>query len=167
MHTHTKQLAPGLHFLNLMPMVNQPQLMSFCFQSTSQTPDETSYDVTIPTQTNLVTSFLHGCRMLRLTYTLAVEMRFAPAGGKLSFTIPLGIGPCAEPIYAEKISSRKAVPIFNRPTRFPCFSPSSMKKPLQVDRSSRSSQSINVVTKYSNSFWAKCFLCCFSSTDVE
>ena len=129
--------------------------------------EETSYEVTIPTQTNLVTSFLQGCNMVRLTYTLAIEIRFVPAGGKLSFTIPLGIGPCAEPIYAEKISSRKAVPIFNRPTRFPCFSPSPVKSPLQVDRSSRSSQSINVVTKYSNSLWAKCFLCCFSATDVD
>ncbi|XP_076449883.1 uncharacterized protein LOC143286159 [Babylonia areolata] len=139
-------------------------------QSTSDPGDETSsYDVTLPTQTNLVTSFLQGCHMLRVSYTLAIEMRFVPAGGKLSFTIPLGIGPCAEPIYAEKLSSRKAVPIFNRPTRFPCFSPTPVKSPpLQVDRStSRSSQSINVVTKYSNSVWAKCFLCCLTSGDVD
>jgi hypothetical protein len=137
------------------------------FQSMSQIQAEASYDVTLPTQTNLVTSFLSGCNMVRLTYTLAIEMRFASAGGKLSFTIPLGIGPCAEPIYAEKISSRKAVPIFNRPTRFPCFSPSGPKGPLQVDRSSKSSQSINVVTKYRNNIWAKCFLCCFASDDVD
>ncbi|KAL8565873.1 hypothetical protein ACOMHN_059453 [Nucella lapillus] len=144
-----------------------------CAQSTSdQAAEQASYDVTLPTQTNLVTSFLQGCSMLRLTYTLAIDIRFVPAGGKLSFTIPLGIGPCAEPIYAEKISSRKAVPIFNRPTRFPCFSPTPAKPPgvghpQQVDRSSRSSQSINVVTKYSNSFWAKCFLCCFTAGDAN
>ena len=133
----------------------------------SQIEGEHSYDVTLPTQTNLVTSFMQGCNMVRLTYTLAIEMRFAPAGGKLSFTIPLGIGPCAEPIYAEKISSRKAVPIFNRPTRFPCFSPAAPKGPLQVDRSSKSSQSINVVTKYSNSVFARCFLCCFNSSAID
>lgn len=136
-------------------------------QSMSQVQGEVSYDVTLPTQMNLVTSFMQDCSMVRLTYTLAIEIRFSPAGGTLSFIIPLGIGPCAEPIYAEKISSRKAVPIFNRPTRFPCFSPSAQKGPLQVDRSSKSSQSINVVTKYSNNIWAKCFLCCVSSSDID
>lgn len=136
-------------------------------QASGQTEDEMSYDVTIPTQTNLVTSFLQGVSMVRISYTLAIDIKFVPAGGKLSFTVPLAIGPCAEPIYAEKISSRKAVPIFNRPTRFPCFSPVPGKNPLQVDRSSRSSQSINVLTKYTNSFWGRCFMCCFASSSVQ
>ncbi|XP_041374853.1 uncharacterized protein LOC121387725 [Gigantopelta aegis] len=129
-----------------------------------------TFDMTIPTQTHLLTSFLHGCKTVQVTYTLQVLLKLSPGGGRVLFAIPISIGPSAEPIYAEKTASRKIVPIFNRPVRFPCFSPSKpeAKRTSSTDQTSRSSQSINVVTKYSNSAFGQCFLCCLGgSADID
>ncbi|XP_071103614.1 uncharacterized protein [Haliotis cracherodii] len=131
-------------------------------------PQEETLDVTIPTQTHLISSFLTGSKNLKVTYSLDVDIRMRPAGGKVSFSIPIAMGPCAEPIYAEKTASRKFVPVFNRPMRFPCFSDSQKKSPaLMEDRISRSSQSINVTTKYNNTPLSRCFLCCFIGSAVD
>lgn len=138
-----------------------------CHQTFNKEKGMATYNVTIPTQINLVTSFLHGCTMLRLSYCLAIEFRLAPGSGKLSLRIPIAIGPCAEPIYADKISSRKAVPVFNRPMRFPFFSPTQGERQQLPDQSSGSSRSVLIVTKYSNSFWAQNFICCTADAIID
>ncbi|GFR65274.1 hypothetical protein ElyMa_001943300, partial [Elysia marginata] len=85
---------------------------------------------------------------------------------------PLTIGPCAEPIYAEKTSSRKTVPVFNRPTRFPNFtSPiTSQPKPARnqsahaISKPEGLAPSTSVQSKYSNNCLSRFFLCCSSTT---
>lgn len=83
----------------------------------------------------------------------------------LVFQIPIGIGPCAEPIYAEKTSSRKAIPLFNRTMRFPCFSLRGTPPLSSSLRPStpRSAASVTVTTKYTNGYFARLFLCCFGA----
>ena len=156
----------------LLSEINEKQTISLT-QLTRKDPSgeersglPSTFEMTIPTQTHLLTSFLDGCKTVQVTYTLQVLLRLTPGGGRVLFAIPISIGPSAEPIYAEKTASRKIVPVFNRPVRFPCFSPSKpeVKKMNSTDQTSRSSQSINVVTKYSNSAFGQCFLCCLGGS---
>lgn len=82
------------------------------------------------------------------------------------FQVPVGIGPCADPIYAEKTLSKKLVPLFNRTTRFPCFSSKTLPGSGQLRPSvPRKAASVQVTTKYSNGFFARCFLCCTTAED--
>ncbi|CAG5129862.1 unnamed protein product [Candidula unifasciata] len=130
-----------------------------------QTGDNT-FAVTMPTYTGLVSPYILGSSQIKFGYYLLVEIKFTPAGGKLSFKVPVGIGPCADPIYAEKTSSKKLVPVFNRPTRFPCFSGKTIPGPIQDGSpSSRTTASVHVTTKYSNGFFTRCFLCCTTAED--
>ncbi|KAK3748373.1 hypothetical protein RRG08_018215 [Elysia crispata] len=141
---------------------------------TDQEPSgaQEALEVTIPTQTDLVSPFSLGSSKTRIEYFLEISLKFSRSGGKLAFKVPLTIGPCAEPIYAEKTSSRKIVPVFNRPTRFPYFtSPTTAQPQPTRSQSARiivSQESLNtsknVQSKYSNNCLSRLFLCCASTT---
>ncbi|CAG5115362.1 unnamed protein product [Candidula unifasciata] len=127
---------------------------------------EQKFVVTIPTHTRMISPYSLGSSQIKIDYFLAVDLRFTPAGGKLSFKVPVGIGPCADPIHVEKITSRKAIPLFNRTIRFPCFSTRSLAESSSSRPSnSRSTASVVVRTKYSNGLFARCFLCCLGAVD--
>ncbi|ESO94408.1 hypothetical protein LOTGIDRAFT_175442 [Lottia gigantea] len=121
-----------------------------------------SYEVVIPTHNDILTSFNYGCNILKVTYSVKTLIKFSQGGGKLNLAMPIAIGPCAEPIYYEKSAFKKAVPVFKRPVRFPCFTPASRNSSFySQEQSSQSSRKINVVTKYQVSPFGRIFLCCF------
>ncbi|XP_033728869.1 uncharacterized protein LOC117318007 [Pecten maximus] len=80
------------------------------------------YEIHLPTHTNFLPSVMPGCRLVTITYSLNVSVKFTTCGGKLMLYVPINLGPCTDPIHLDKTSS---VPFFNRPLRFPHFSPHS------------------------------------------
>ncbi|XP_069108182.1 uncharacterized protein [Argopecten irradians] len=80
------------------------------------------YEIHLPTHTNFLPSVMPGCRLATIAYNLIVTVKFTTCGGKLIMYVPINLGPCTDPIHLEKTSS---VPFFNRPLRFPYFSPHS------------------------------------------
>lgn len=77
------------------------------------------FEFTIPTRSQFVSSFLQGCSLARVTYAIVMTVRFKGCGGILFLECPVGIGPCADPMSPRETG---AVPVFNRPKRFPHFS---------------------------------------------
>ncbi|KAK6165316.1 hypothetical protein SNE40_022264 [Patella caerulea] len=124
-----------------------------------------SYDVILSTNTAMLSSFLFGCHMVKVTYSVKTVLKFSSSGGKLSIAIPIAIGPCAEPIYSEKSAIKKAVPVFNRSLRFPCFTPTRNSSSYSLEQGSQSSRNIHVVSKYTSSSIGRCFTCCFTGID--
>ncbi|CAL1547883.1 unnamed protein product [Lymnaea stagnalis] len=123
-----------------------------------------AYDVIIPTQTDLLTSYHLGGSQIKVAYYLTMKVKFTPAGGKMIFKVPVVLGPCAEPIYAEKTSSRKMIPIFTGASRFPHFSQREPPKNHFLQARSLSAPPMTptrkVVTTYNNGVFSRCFLCC-------
>ncbi|XP_061188190.1 uncharacterized protein LOC133196299 [Saccostrea echinata] len=78
------------------------------------------FDITLPTQMNILPSINPGCRLIQVTYNLRIVVHFSTCGGQLLLEMPVNIGPCSDPVNLEK---RNSVPLFNRPKRFPHFSP--------------------------------------------
>ncbi|XP_059167248.1 uncharacterized protein LOC131949395 [Physella acuta] len=124
---------------------------------TSRDVTKTTYDVIVPTSTSILSVFSLGASQVKVTHSLSIKLRFTPVGGKLSFKIPVVIGPCAEPIYAEKSSTRKLIPIFNKPTRFPTFTQPALT-PVQPHPQAESTT--NVTSRYTHSCLAQCLSCC-------
>ncbi|KAL3854088.1 hypothetical protein ACJMK2_013368 [Sinanodonta woodiana] len=79
------------------------------------------YEFLIPTHKHLIPSFLTGCTIVQAAYAVIMIVKFNRCGGKLAMEVPIGIGPETDPVNLENTNT---VPVFNRPKRFPGFSPS-------------------------------------------
>ena len=78
-----------------------------------------SFDFMIPTHHQLIPTYLQGCTLLKVSYYIIMAVKFKSCAGKLILEAPIGVGPCIDPQNLDKVN---AVPIFNRPIRFPHFS---------------------------------------------
>ncbi|KAH9514978.1 hypothetical protein Btru_021561 [Bulinus truncatus] len=129
----------------------------------------TSFSIVVPTNIDLVSPFSLVPSKAKVSYFLSIKVLLNPTKGKLTFKVPVIIGPCAEPIYGEKSSSNKIVPIFNKPIRFPTFSRQMRSGQLATDvehnnSSSPADKSLvkpnQIEAKYEHGFWSW-FMCCF------
>ncbi|KAK3595361.1 hypothetical protein CHS0354_008783 [Potamilus streckersoni] len=113
------------------------------------------YEFLIPTHKHLIPSFLSGCTIVQAAYAVIMVVKFNGCGGKLIMEVPIGIGPETDPVNLENTN---AVPVFNRPKRFPNFSPSSDKirgPYTETNGDLRRDTSNRVNSKYDSA------LCCF------
>ena len=78
-----------------------------------------SFDFMIPTQNQFIPTYLQGCKLLKVSYHITMAVKFRSCAGRLMLEAPIAIGPCTDPQNVDKVT---AVPIFNRPIRFPHFS---------------------------------------------
>lgn len=76
------------------------------------------YEFMIPTRSQYISSFLQGCSLVRVSYAIAMTVRFKGCSGLLFLECPLSIGPSADPMNPRESTT---VPVFNRPRRFPHF----------------------------------------------
>lgn len=123
------------------------------------------YEIHLPTHTNFLPSVMPGCRLVSVTYSLIVAIKFSTCGGKLTLEIPINIGPCTDPIHLDKTNS---VPFFNRPLRFPHFSPHSNgiangDAKIITDRPGSAPQ---VSSKFSYGACSNKFCCCFGDNTL-
>lgn len=117
------------------------------------------FDISLPTGINILPSINPGCRLIHVTYSLRIVVHFSSCGGQLLLELPVHIGPCADPINLEK---RNSVPVFNRPKRFPHFSPHPNGHIQNGHAGKETTAPVRVFTKFSHA--ASSALCCSSDT---
>ncbi|XP_060076173.1 uncharacterized protein LOC132555830 [Ylistrum balloti] len=123
------------------------------------------YEIHLPTHTNFLPSVMPGCRLVTITYSLLMTVKFTTCGGKLTLDVPINLGPCTDPVHLDKTNS---VPLFNRPLRFPYFSLHSngtangdAHKVLQ-----QSTSGPPVSSKFSYGACSNRFCCCLGDTTL-
>ncbi|XP_021370847.1 uncharacterized protein LOC110461628 [Mizuhopecten yessoensis] len=123
------------------------------------------YDIHLPTHTNFLPSVMPGCRLATIRYSLIMGVSFKTCGGKLVLDIPINLGPCTDPVRLDKTNS---VPFFNRPLRFPYFSPHSNGTANgdvpQVLKSPKSGPPIT--SKFSYGACSSRFCCCWGDNTL-
>lgn len=79
----------------------------------------TLFEIIIPTHSQFIPSYLSGVKLVKASYAVMMTVKFKSCSGKLFIECPIGIGQSADPIISN---GTNAVPVFNRPMRFPHFS---------------------------------------------
>ncbi|KAI8775233.1 hypothetical protein BgiBS90_023709 [Biomphalaria glabrata] len=138
-----------------------------------RTGEVSTFSVALPTSLDLVSPLSLVPSQTKINYFLSIKINFSPTSGRLTFKVPVLVGPCADPIYAEKNSSRKIIPIFHRPTRFPTFSHQAQTSQpafsMDLSTPSQDSKPIKppdrIETKFKSGFLS-CFMCCLIRDDI-
>lgn len=117
------------------------------------------FDFTLPTRLNILPSINPGCRLVHVSYSLRIVVHFSSCGGQLLLEVPVHIGPCSDPINLEK---RNSVPVFNRPKRFPHFSPHPNGNIQNGHTRTHQKPQSPVYTKFSHN--APSLFCCSADT---
>ena len=116
------------------------------------------FEFILPTHSQFIPSFLIGTKLLKVTYSVLLIAKFRSCSGKVFLESPVGIGPCADPMNLRKTN---AVPIFNRPKRFPHFSRDSPAQKLQNGTTSTNMERQPVNTTH-KSVGCSLFCCCLN-----
>lgn len=111
----TSNVKPRQNFTVVQIYEHEPEGLQFKQKSQSFA----LFEFMVPTHLNYVPSFLPGVRIIKVSYSIMVTVKFKTCSGKLFLECPVGIGPCSDPLTANQLNT---VPIFNRPIRFPHFS---------------------------------------------
>ena len=78
-----------------------------------------SFDFMIPTHSQYIPTYLQGCKLIKVSYYVTMMVKFNACAGQLMLEAPIAIGPCND---TQNVDQLRAVPVFNRPIRFPHFS---------------------------------------------
>lgn len=119
------------------------------------------FEFIIPTHSNFVPSFLPGIRIVKVTYTVMITIKFKTCSGKLFLECPIGIGPCPDPM---SLNQMNMVPVFNRPIRFPHFSRDSHVTAKTQNGTAHSRENATNVTSVYKSKRTQ-LLCCSGDDD--
>ena len=137
------------------------------------TVNKTRFELSVPK--TLVPSFLPGCNMVTISYTVKLSVHFSRLGGRLVICVPVVIAPFSEsepePITPLKDSTDSGLPVFTRAL----FSKSPFSNGTATNANGNGQESANgsirrsnssnghqydrgVTTKYITCF--RCFSCC-------
>ncbi|XP_052771856.1 uncharacterized protein LOC128211281 [Mya arenaria] len=84
------------------------------------------FEFIVPTHSQFIPSYLPGCGLLKVSYTVMLTVVFKSCSGQLFLECPVAIGPSASPTH--QASATTMVPVFIRPKRFPIFTRDSHEK---------------------------------------
>lgn len=138
--------------------VHEPK--GLVFKEKSQT--FSLFEFIVPTQSNFVPSFLPGIKLLKVTYSIMMTVKFNSCSGKLFLQCPIGIGPCANHMTQTETTT---VPVFNRPIRFPHFSRDSQKGAKTQNGTAHSGGEENQVNTTYKPQGAQLLCCCMPEED--
>ena len=119
------------------------------------------FEFTIPTKTQFISSYLQGCSLARVSYAIAMTVRFKGCSGLLFLECPVSIGPSADPMSPRDTTS---LPVFNRPRRFPHFSRDSTNhtpKPQNGTAHTAETEHRQVKSTFKPDSARSLFCCCF------
>ena len=156
---HVRLVKPKSHFTFSLSTFGEKNPKGTVMTKQHQTL--ACFDISMPTGVNVLPSINPGCRLFHVTYSLRIVVHFTSCGGQLLLELPIHIGPCLDPINLEK---RNSVPVFNRPKRFPHFSPhpNGHLQNGQTPSGPEVRSSVHAYTKFSHK--ASSVLCCSSDT---
>lgn len=157
LHVFSK-IRPRQNYTVVQVYEDEPKGLIFKQQSQSFA----LFEFIIPTQTNFIPSYLMGVNLVKITYAMMMTVQFKTCSGKLFLECPIGIGPCANHV---TLTETTAVPVFNRPRRFPHFSKESQVVAKTQNGTVHSVPERNQVTAIHKSQGTDLFCCCVAEED--
>ncbi|XP_045189470.2 uncharacterized protein LOC123546897 [Mercenaria mercenaria] len=121
------------------------------------------FEFVIPTHSNFIPSYLTGVKMIKVSYTIMMTIKFKTCSGKLFLECPIGIGPSADPL---NLNQTNAVPVFNRPIRFPHFSRDSQVTAKTQNGTAHSGGNTKQVKSVYKTNSSQLLCCCIDENDL-